>query len=177
MAIKKVIRYIGIYGVRRTLIKVAGRSRSRSLKIFYPELFLGKKKDVSLIGCGQFGFSTISFFLLSQFGNRFLECFDTDQQASDSTSKFYGYKVEHPERILVNPDCSYLYIASNHYSHTSYAVEGLRKNLKVYIEKPISVNWEQFRRLLKVIDESGNIPYVGYNRPFSPAILKLGVFI
>lgn len=82
--------------------------------------------------------------------------------------------------LLSNERCKYVYIASNHASHTDYAIRALQEGKKVYIEKPVSVNYEQFRSLfgfrrnhLQSIDSI----FVGYNRPFSPAIQKLNNFI
>ena len=79
----KVIRYITIYGIPRTIIKVAGRTRARELKLFFKASYIKRNKDVSLIGCGQFGFSTISYFVQKKYGNRFLECYDVEKKHSN----------------------------------------------------------------------------------------------
>lgn len=174
----KVLRYSSIYGFRRTIIKIAGRLRLPIIKFIFPELLLQRKKNISLVGCGQFGFSTISFFLLKQKGNRFLDCFDVDLKKSQSTAGFYGYNCRtSASDLLENPDCRYVYIASNHFTHTEYAVKAIQLRKEVYIEKPISVNWEQLKLLLNTIRSRKGKVYAGYNRPFSKAIMILREYL
>ena len=57
-SLKKTMKYFEIYGIPRTLFKVFGRKRLPFVKI--PSF---GKKDVAIIGCGQFGFSTIGYFI------------------------------------------------------------------------------------------------------------------
>lgn len=174
----KFYRFYLIYGFRRSIIKAAGRLRNPLIRLFFPELFIKRSKVVSLIGCGQFGFSTISFFLLIKKENVFLECFDIDNSKSKSAADFYGFnECDSAQKLIENPKCKILYIASNHHSHTDYAVKGLRNNKSVYIEKPVSVNWEQFSLLLDTIKKESGKLYVGYNRPFSTAIRSLPPFL
>ena len=173
--IKKVIRYTKIYGPGRTFIKVAGRMRFGSFtRRFMPK----RKKDISIVGCGQFAFSTICYFLQKEHGNRFLSCYDTNEKNARSLSDFYGFEyVEHSFDDLLAQNPKYLYIASNHYSHTEYAIHALQQNIDVYIEKPISVTFEQFKNLLKAIYASKASIYAGYNRPFSQAVEDIGTYV
>jgi len=107
--LRKVVRYNSLYGFRRTVIKVAGRTRNHKLNIFFP--VKRGEKNISLIGCGQFGFSTISYFLYKKIGSHFLECYDIDSKKSLSTAKFWGYKpCKNAEALISNPKCKYVYI-------------------------------------------------------------------
>lgn len=172
----KVYRYFVLYGLRRTIIKIAGRKNIIFLKIFFPELLFKKVKDISLIGCGQFGFSTITFFLLKNKGNRFLDCYDPNDFNSTRTEMFWGYhKCNSYQDILKNENCKIIYIASNHNTHTSYAISALQAGKIVYVEKPISVSYEQLTDLLLILRNENYFHnfYVGYNRPFSKAILEI----
>jgi predicted dehydrogenase len=181
MSIRKVTRYFQIYGLGRTIIKVAGRSRKLYLRFLFIKLFFKKEKNISLIGCGQFGFSTISYFLLKKQGNIFLECYDPIDRNLETTAGFWGYAAnENPYSIIANPSCKYVYIASNHASHTEYAIEAMKKGKIVYVEKPISVNYEQFKEIFALNrskKKGGNNLFVGYNRPFAKAILELNKHI
>ncbi len=173
--IVKVIRFIQIYGLSRTLTKVAGRLRIGS---FLGRITPKKEKEISIIGCGQFAFSTISYFLKKQKGNQFLSCYDIDSKNAKSLGKFYHFNnVENSFKDLLNKKPQYLYIASNHYTHSDYAIEALKRNINVYVEKPISVDWNQFVNLLNAIKSSEGRIYAGYNRPFSKAIIDLSKYI
>lgn len=174
--LKKVLRYSRLYGFSRTIIKVAGRTRSGRLKFFFPQK--QAQKNVSLIGCGQFGFSTISYFLYKNLGNCFLQCFDVNRENSISTARFWGYKpVNDWREIMENPHCRYVYIASDHYSHATYAAEALKAGKIVYCEKPVSVNDGQLRMLQEAIVQYSGEIYFGYNRPFSKAVTDLKQYI
>lgn len=169
--IRKVVRFISIYGLPRTVVKVAGRTRKNWLRYFFKAAYLRKEKDVSLIGCGQFGFSTISYFVQKEYGNRFLECYDTDAEHAGSCAGFWGYhNVRDINQLLGNGHCKYVYVASNHASHADYAIQALKAGKHVHIEKPISVTREQLKSLLTVLNDSSGSLYAGYNRPYSKAI-------
>lgn len=172
---QKLYRFYQIYGFSRTAIKAAGRLRIIHFNLLFPTLFFTRKsKDVSLIGCGQFGFSSISYFLLKEQGNKFLECFDTNKENQNSTANFWRYKSQdNVEELIANPSCEIVYVASNHHSHSSYAIKALNQGKQVYIEKPIAVNHQQIRELLQTVEATNQEIYVGYNRPFSEAICQL----
>ncbi|WP_018127112.1 Gfo/Idh/MocA family oxidoreductase [Balneola vulgaris] len=165
--LKKLIRYTGIYGATRTFYKLVGRLRTKYFRSFY---FLNKP-DIGLIGCGQFQFSTIAFFLSRSFVNRLLFCFDIDENKTNTLSYVYRVKntvLTKSQIYSYNPKI--VYIASNHFSHTEYAINYLNKDINVYCEKPISVNFSQFDALIQSIKCSKGKFYAGYNRPYSSAV-------
>jgi len=168
--IRKVIRFIKIYGIIRTIIKVIGRSRySLSLPNFRT------RRYISIIGCGQFPFSTIAYFLYFNNESHFLGTYDIDEFKSKSLTHFYKFKKAYlkPEDVFLDEKCELIYIASNHSSHSQYAVEALNKNIDVYVEKPISTSIKQFSELLKAKKNASSKLFVGYNRPFSKAIIEI----
>lgn len=165
--LKKLIRFISIYGISRTTTKAMGRLQI-SLKIWKNK---PGKNPVSIIGCGQFAYSTICYFLRGK-NIYFQSCFDIDKNRAECLSKKYNFKdtTNSFESVLECPNNT-VYIASNHCSHTEYATLLLKKNINVYIEKPISVNEEQLNKLLYTCANSRGKVFAGYNRPFSQAII------
>ncbi len=165
----KIIRFVKIYGMSRTLFKVFGRLRVGLFKL--PTL---KKRNIGLIGCGQFGFATIGYFVSKKAPATFLRAYDIDKKNQISFEKFYNLEhTKNVEEIFKNQNIDIIYIASNHYSHTDYAIQAIKNKKVVYIEKPISVNYEQFKKLVQTIKEYNVEVYAGYNRPFSKAIRDL----
>lgn len=168
-SIIKVIRFICIYGPLRTIIKISGRLQSH--------LFIFSKKHgnigISIIGCGQFAYSTICYFLKDIKGVFFNSCYDIDKKRSIHLARSYNFKttVDDFRSILNNTTTKFVYIASNHYSHTDYAIEFLKNNINVYVEKPISVDEDQLGRLLYHVSHSKGKIFAGYNRPFSQAMV------
>jgi hypothetical protein len=78
-SIKKVARYIAIYGLIWTLFKIAGRTRKFPIELF----FLPKKDGVSVgvIGCGQFSYSTTAQFLYLKLGRVIAACLDVNSES------------------------------------------------------------------------------------------------
>jgi len=170
--IRKIVRYIQIYGLNRTINKVSGRLRK--YQVFTPR-YLRKNPEVGLIGCGQFQFSTIAYFLSKGLTNRFAFCYDIDAGNSESLGRFYGIPTipKTLEELLDQDKVSTVYIASNHASHSYYARMFLEKNIDVYCEKPISVSFSEFDLLLAAMRRTKASFYAGYNRPYSSAVNDL----
>lgn len=167
--LKKLIRFITIYGISRTMFKVFGRLRVSVLRL--PSL---KKRNIGLVGCGQFGFATIGYFISKKSPYNFLKAFDIDKKHQKSFEKFHSLEhTKNIEEIFNEDEIETVYIASNHYTHSEYAIKAIEHKKTVYIEKPISVNYEQFKNLTSAIKEYDANIFAGYNRPFSGAILDL----
>lgn len=167
--LQKVIRYVLTYGPSKTFFKIVGRMRPPRYRFTQAGL-----RDVGVLGCGQFAFSTLGHALWKHSGNRFAACYDVDARAADSFAKFYGaQRMGTAEQVIIGSRVRYVYIMSNHASHTPYAVCALQAGKSVYIEKPISVTHTQLRDLLRTIRATGGAIYAGYNRPFSRAIRQL----
>ncbi len=177
--LKKIIRFSAIYGPLRTLVKVAGRVRLPfPLKWFLslPKPFKNGR-TVGVIGCGQFPYSTIAYYLTTSSNCKLAWCCDIDLDAAKSLAKAYGiknYSDKYNEEIH---KADLVYIASNHATHTSYAIKCMQAGCDVYIEKPMSTTWEQFETLVKVANNTNRAVYVGYNRPFSPAVNTIKKYI
>jgi len=170
--LKKVIRFIGIYGLGRTVVKVAGRVRPLIplwwlLSFRHP---FKKGKKIGIIGCGQFSYSTTAYFLSASTDSKIVWCCDINLDAAKSMAIAFGSKRFSDKCTEFLDDTDLVYIASNHSTHASYAIECLKAGCDVYIEKPISTTWEQFEELLKIVKDTDRKVYVGYNRPHSPSV-------
>jgi len=167
--IRKVMRFVCIYGPLRTYAKVAGRTRTGMFR--YP-VKKSLHQDIALIGCGQFAFSTIAYYLVGRFGSRIRTCFDINYKNALTLSRFYRVPgtSSNVGELLDDPLVKYVYIASNHASHTEYAVMALSKGKHVFVEKPVCVSLAQLSCLSRQVKKSGSRIYAGYNRPFSPAV-------
>ena len=172
--VKKVVRFVRIYGVFRTLTKVIGRVRPRFkfwLILKFPAYSTSGKK-IGLVGCGHHAFSSIAYYLTTSTNCNIVFALDIDSKASSSLSYAYnsvdmGDKYD-PGKVGKNiPDL--VYISSNHASHVQYAVQFLEYGCDVFIEKPIAINSEQLEILTSAVKKSNRNIYTGYNRPHSPA--------
>lgn len=170
-ALRKLLRFTAIYGPGRTLFKAAGRMR-----VAVPAVALRRpERSVGLIGCGQFGFATISYFLQRRFGSVLAACYDVDPAAAHSLARAMRVPAvcDSVEALLGTPGLRTVYIASNHASHADQAARALDRGLDVYVEKPIAVDEEQLTRLLRARRRAAGRLFAGYNRPYSGAVRDL----
>jgi len=58
-------------------------------------------------------------------------------------------------------------------AHFQIAEKLLNNGINVYIDKPLSLNINESQKLVKLVEESGLIAMVGFNRRFAPMISKL----
>jgi len=169
----KLLRYVSIYGPIRVLYKASGRSRdSLSLHLFS---WCARRLDVAVVGCGQFAYSTISYFLNIRLGRRLLACFDIDPIAASSLARSLdvSYNCSSFDSLISLKGLRTLFVASSHSSHADYASRALEAGIDVYVEKPVAISISQLARLESArLSSSGRI-FAGYNRPFSGAILDL----
>lgn len=172
--VKKLWRFMMIYGPVRALFKVAGRLR-RGKAAWLSLRFWPVKRDIGVIGCGQFAFATIGYVITSRLGARFCRCFDVDRRAMCSFEDYYSVPLRSASAgdVVADPEVGVVYVASNHATHTPYAVAALKAGKTVYVEKPVSVSRDQLRELVEARREVGGRLYAGYNRPFSKAVRLL----
>ena len=172
----KVFRFIKIYGFNRTLIKILGRSEKVIPISFYLKFpFLMRKgKKIGLIGCGHHTFSSLAYFISKYSNAKIIWAYDINTEAQNKLIKQYAIpQLKNFKSIddLKKPDV--VYIASNHSSHTDYAIKFINMECDVYIEKPISISLEQLEELDKIIFKKKVRVFAGYNRPFSKAVKLL----
>ena len=179
-ALRKLLRFTAIYGPGRTLYKAAGRLRIGVPKLTTLRTLLSRpKRDIGLVGCGQFAFATIGYFLMRHQPGRLMACYDVDAKSAASLAASLGVArvAASGEELLALPGLRTVYIASNHASHTPYAVAALARGLDVYVEKPVAVTPAQLSALIAsrrtaAAAGRGRL-FAGYNRPFSAAVREL----
>lgn len=169
--IRKALRYLQLYGVQRTLIKVRGQIHMRKKYATLPDQRERvSARHVGLIGCGNFCFTTIAYFLRRNRGAVIRAAMDVDINKAASIYQAYGldYYTDDARRIVDDEKIDLVYIASNHASHAEYAIACLNKGKSVYIEKPHAVSLGQLERLCDAIAASNGKALLGFNRPHSP---------
>lgn len=168
---RKVARYTRLYGPRRTLLKVRGQLH---LKKSYEQLPTRPKRTsnatVGLIGCGNFAYATIAYYVTKRHGAALRAAMDTNLNRAASLAESYDadYFTDDAAEVLNDEQIRLIYVASNHASHAEYAIEALRRGKHVHIEKPHAVTEDQLGRLLEAMDEHPDKVTLGFNRPNSP---------
>lgn len=171
--IRKALRYVRLYGVRRTLVKVRGQYHMKRSYTTLPPNHrpAAAEAHVGLIGCGNYAYSVIAYYLQKNHGRVIRGCMDRDINRAASLCQDYraAYYSSDAAEVINDPAVSLVYIASNHASHAEYAIQALAAGKDVHIEKPHVVSRDQLERLHAAQAASkGRIVSIGYNRPLSP---------
>jgi predicted dehydrogenase len=169
--IRKAARYTRLYGLRRTLAKVKGQYHVRRRYEQLPAMPAKRdpRKHVGIIGCGNFAFSNIAYYLRKNYGAVLRGAMDHDVHHAASLFEEYGldYYTDDAEALLCDAAVDLVFIASNHASHAEYAIEALKRGKSVHIEKPHVVREEQLVRLVEAMAASPGKVTLGFNRPGS----------
>lgn len=176
--VKKVLRYMSLYGVSRTFVKIRGQFHmQRSFEMpgdvwRNPHSRDSEHNDrfVAIIGCGNFGYSGIAYYLAKRSRQFLRATMDIDASRAISLCKDYrgAYATTNLQRILDDPAIQLVYIVSNHASHAEYAIRCIEAGKHVHIEKPHVVSKDQLDRLLAAQrNHPESMVFLGFNRPKS----------
>ena len=182
--LKKLFRYIRLYGINRTLIKVKGHYHMKSTDKFTGEKWINescktpnsKNRHVAIIGCGNFSFSNIAYYLAKNNKQFLRAALDINNCMSLSLCKEYGglYASSNFQDILDDKKITMVFIASNHASHAEYAKACIEAGKDVHIEKPHVVTKQQLDLLSGAITKNPKSKvFLGFNRPRTVLFKKL----
>lgn len=89
--LKQVIRYLALYGVARTRAKVLAQLHLQRRYTRLPPMRrdLGARHSVAILGCGNFAFSTIAYYLCRRCGDVIGMCMDRHLERAASLSEHY----------------------------------------------------------------------------------------
>lgn len=74
--------------------------------------------------------------------------------------------------VLKDPNINSVFITTRHDTHAEFVKKSIESNKHVFVEKPLCLTYEELEELKK-LDYRNSILMVGFNRRFSPHILKM----
>tara|TARA_B110000858_G_C17806797_1_gene478487 strand:+ start:2931 stop:5033 length:2103 start_codon:yes stop_codon:yes gene_type:complete len=77
------------------------------------------------------------------------------------------------ETILNDKNINTVIICTQHDTHASIVIESLEKDKHIFVEKPLALNQEDLNKIESKIKKSNKMLTVGFNRRFSPHIIKM----
>lgn len=182
--IRKALRYVELYGIRRTLGKIRGQYHMVSKKTFEGERWQNpackstssQTKTIGILGCGSFAYSAIAYYLAQGDKTCLRAAMDiAPARARSLVSRYDGaYATTDPMAIINDPAIDLIFIASNHATHAPYAVEAIKAGKNVHIEKPHVVTAEQLEELEAAMASRPEVMvFLGFNRPKSQLFTRL----
>lgn len=184
LKMRKVVRYIGLYGVARTVAKIRGQYHMKAKVGFDGARWINSKcndfeavdRNVAIIGCGNFSFTTIAYYLSKREPTFLRVACDIDASRARSLCRSYGgaYAVTDWNHVLNDHKVRLVYIASNHATHAEYAIACIGAGKHVQIEKPHVVSTGQLVRLLAAMRANPESKvFLGFNRPRAKLFIRL----
>ncbi len=82
----------------------------------------------------------------------------------------YGFKycTDDPAKIIEDPEIGTVFILTRHDTHARFAIEALKMNKNVVLEKPLAMNLDELQLVKRAFDSSSSRLMLGFNRRFSP---------
>ena len=184
LRVRKAARYVALYGLSRTLVKVRGQYHMKAAAEFAGARWVNDRcrdagaaeRCVALIGCGNYAYSNIAYYL-GKHAPRFLRlAYDRHPSRAMSLCKQYGgaAAISDWREILADPQVKLVFIASNHASHAQYALACIEAGKHVHIEKPHVVDYAQLDQLAAAMRRHPEVKvFLGFNRPRSALFRQL----
>ena len=95
--------------------------------------------------------------------------------SAESARRRFGFESAGagPESVLDAGDLDLIAIVTPHNSHAAFVVEALQRDIAVYVEKPLALDWEQLAAISAALRASAAPLFVGFNRRFAPTAREL----
>lgn len=176
---QKIYGKIGQSSSIASVLKYSGTPESlRHTVVISDKKFEGQKGVVGIIGAGNFTKMTM-LPMMKESGANFKYIASKGGVTSTALAKKFGFthSTTNYNEILEDEEVDVVMITTRHNLHASMAMEALRKHKHVFVEKPLALNKEELRDLLKEVDRSRGSIMVGFNRRFSPHAQKIKKYI
>lgn len=136
--------------------------------------FDGQKGVVGVIGAGNFTKMTM-LPMMKESGAQFKYIASKGGVTSTALAKKFGFShsTTDYQEILNDEDVDLVLITTRHNLHASMAIEVLKRNKHVFVEKPLALNKMELDELVAAVNQSKGSITVGFNRRFSPHALKI----
>lgn len=129
---------------------------------------------IGIIGMGRVGSQHLEKLLENDYFD-VIGCFDINKEKLQRISEEYNVKQYEDVDELIQ-QCDAVDILTSADSHFYYAEKAIRYGKHIFIDKPISNNLEEAKRLAELVREAGIKFQIGHIERFNPAFLALKSF-
>src|SRR5258707_2438660 len=161
---------------RRITLKVAGKGRATSGAA-------AKSVAIGLLGAGNFATSTLLPAIKQVGGSTLVGVCAANGSHSHYVAKKFGFhhSATDEDSLIRDAAINTVVVATRHHLHSRQVVAALKSCKHVFCEKPLCLNEEELREIVRVYEDqqSGGKPLlmVGFNRRFAPLALRLKSFL
>jgi len=150
----------------------------KTIKMSEQESRVVRPVKAGIIGAGSFMQSTLLPILKKCKNMELSAVVAAEGYLSQNVASKFGITrcFSEPALIFSDKDINTVIIATRHHLHAKYALEGLKNNKNVYVEKPLAVNETELKEIVRASSGSKAEVFVGFNRRFAPHTLKCKEF-
>jgi predicted dehydrogenase/threonine dehydrogenase-like Zn-dependent dehydrogenase len=125
---------------------------------------------VSFIGAGNFARGVLLPIIKRAEKVKLMSVATATGLSARNTGAQFGFSNATTDynEIVEESNSSVVFIATRHDSHASLAAENLRRGKAVFVEKPLAINEEGLRDVVRAALETNGLLMVGFNRRFAP---------
>ena len=127
-------------------------------------------QGVGFIGAGSFARN----FLLPNLKDRvqFMAVATSRSNTAQNVANKYGFSKATCEatEVLDAEATGSIFIATRHNTHAKFVLEGLKRNLNVFVEKPLCLTEEELENIRETYNRQSGQLIVGFNRRFAPLV-------
>ena len=136
--------------------------------------FTSKKGIIGIIGSGGFTSSTI-LPILKKINADVKYLASSNGFSSSHLAKKFGVSISttNYKDLLDDSEVDLAFITTRHNSHGRFILEAIDNNKSVFVEKPLTINKEEFLDICKKYEESDINITLGFNRRFAPLTKKM----
>ena len=153
----------------------ASHGRKRVLVRDLPEKGLTTSKGIGFIGAGSYAMSYLLPNLPLSDGAMLTGVFTSSSTSSRSVAEKFGfaYTAASAQDVIEDIETATVFIATRHDSHARYAQQTLKAGKNVFVEKPLSLNFDELNKVVEAWKEHQPHLMVGFNRRFSPLVARV----
>jgi predicted dehydrogenase/threonine dehydrogenase-like Zn-dependent dehydrogenase len=130
---------------------------------------------IGVLGAGAYTTRVLLPALQGQDPLRFKAIVSARGVTAAQAARRYGFAVSStdPATVLADPEINLIFITSYHGAHASQALAALAAGKHVFVEKPLCLTLDELAALERASAGARSLLMVGYNRRFSPHVVKM----
>ena len=157
-------------------LKITKESRVVNFKSYPSIPDFTKESGISFIGSGNYATSSL-IPAFKKSGAKLINVASANGVSGMHAGRKFGFDktTTDNDSIFNDPNTDAIVITTRHNSHADFVIKAIVSGKHVFVEKPICLKLEELNEIEAVYDRSKSKPIimVGFNRRFSPQILKI----
>ena len=157
-------------------LKITKESRVVNFKSYPSIPDSTKESGISFIGSGNYATSSL-IPAFKNSGAKLINVASANGVSGMHTGRKFGFDktTTDNDSIFNDPNTDAIVITTRHNSHADFVIKAIVSGKHVFVEKPLCLKLEELNEIEAVYDRSESKPIimVGFNRRFSPQILRI----